>query len=106
MPGVDAAETAMVDRSVRGLSLAALAVLLGLPVQAQTQRSNPALLENRRSQIRQWIEQQQAGLRHQLECTSTARSLDELDRCQGGLPRMGPGMHGGWGTGGWGCPPW
>ena len=91
----------MVNQRIRGLPLAALVVLLGLPVQAQAQRSNPALLETRRSQIRQTIEQQQASLRHQLECTSTARSLDELDRCQGGLLRMGPGMHGGWG-----CSPW
>ena len=96
----------MVDRNLRGLAWATLIVLLGLPVQAQVQSSNPALLETRRSQVRQMIEQQQTSLRRQLECTSTARSLDELDRCQGGLPRRGPGMHGGWGTGGWGCPPW
>jgi len=80
---------------------AALLVLAWLisglaPTMAVAQTTSTAQLENRRAQMREFIQQQQVSLKNQLDCTSSARSLEALDRCQ-----RGDRMHGGWG-----CPLW
>ena len=92
---------------------AAVAVTLALVLLETAAQAVPAKdpdavwLQERRLQLRQLNQQQQARLKEALRCLDRATSQAELERCERGYGpgwHMGPGMY--HGMGGWSCPIW